>query len=132
MSNLAEACKTHGIIAGDIIEIANPRNSLTDAINSAIGNNDKPIMEGSLIEITAIGETAILGFWMVGEYKPNKTTDNYGDIEWNRCPTMRHESKFSSATIMRKVGYKDLHGKYIFTLPELKNVYARCLDEQDV
>jgi len=118
---IAEACRKSGIGVGDIIEMVSGTHWLSEAIADAMEEAPQP-REGLLVEVTAIGERSILGFYLQGSPLTYSTT--YAGCVWDRMS--EHEAPINAAATMRKVGSKDADGEIVWTEPDLVNVYTRC------
>jgi hypothetical protein len=123
MSTLAEDLRNAGIQIGDVVETVSNANPISKAIVEAIGERSYQ-REGELIEVTAIGEQNILGYWLVGRpVKESEAGYAYRLFVWCRDG---HESSFSGARLyFRKIGSRR-DGEYIWINPDMANVYARC------
>ena len=128
MKNLAQAMKDAGIGVGDVVEVAKHVDSIDRAIHNATTKGeewkgeDLPIMNGWLLEITALGESVIVGMVVTG-FSKDGHRQTYGDCVWSRAKGAEMTQR--SATYFRKVGHTQ-SGFYLFDQPDLVNVYARC------
>jgi hypothetical protein len=133
--NLAAAVREAGACVGDIIEIVSRPHWVTKAIekellDEAIGEVPTSA-EGLLVEITAIGETAILGYWLQGEPLAGligeREPTHYAEFNWDRAGS---ESANHGGSMVRKVGRREQRSDEVFRvnwlLPDLENVYTRC------
>lgn len=123
MSSLAEQFRQAGIAVGDIVEIVRSVSGLGQAL-AKLYDDPPDKREGELVQVTAIGENAILGFWLLGfPIKDGELGEAYGLFEWRR---KGNETIFGGRPIMfRKVGEMTKLGM-VFTNPEMTNVYSRC------
>lgn len=112
---IASALREHGIGIGDVIEVGTHASRLSQILD---GNTT---FEGLVVEVTAIGETTMLGYWLQGE--PKSPFDyTYGGVKWDR---VGRENCFRHATTIRKVGH-GRDGDYFWTQPDLVCIYQRC------
>ena len=109
---------------GDVVEIGTVCDSIDDAIAevSAEISQVAPAMNGWLVEVTAIGETKILGFVLVGTAKEDGNVA-YSGYTWARDDG--RESDFSKVSCLRVVGRKADQG-CVWIEPNLANIYFRC------
>lgn len=118
-TTLADQCRTHGVVVGDVIELMNRPDSI-DKQCAKLAEEELPTLLGCLVEITAIGDRNILGYWLEGQ--TSNGGERYQDCTWSR---KGKEALFGKAIVMRKVGQRDATD-YVWLLPELENVYTRC------
>lgn len=116
------------LVVGDVVEIATARDGIDDAIEAEYGpdtylqaatGEPEQLLNGWLVEVTAVGEGKILGFYLVGSATDSQ---RYADIEWSR---QGGETAYSKQSCMRTVGRKTVEG-YVWTHPNLVNIYFRC------
>jgi len=116
-TTLAQQCREHGIAIGDVIDLMNLPES---KVSREYCGDEPTTLQGCLVEVTAIGDTRILGYWLQGE--SHNGGQRYQDHIWARTGK---EVIFSGATAMRKIGLRDA-SDYVWLLPDLINVYTRC------
>ncbi len=119
MSNLAEQFKQAGIEVNDVVEMASSDNWLTTIISEP---TDTPpsSREGELVEVTAIGDKIVCGYWLEGSGGEGYS---YVEHQWLR---KGDECMFSGQRIyFRKVG-RGKDGSYEWLHPEMTNIYSRC------
>lgn len=131
--NLADEFRQAGIQAGDIVEISHVPSLLSDELSKSLGETP-PDMEGWLVEVTAIGETAILEYDLQGV--PLDETDDgrsYKLYDWTRATMGQcepREHSYNGTPLFRKVGRKTADG-IVWDYPDLMNIYSRCQTQED-
>lgn len=121
--NLAVVFREHNIQVGDLIELVNHPHWFTRAIEESEGEECPASAEGTLLEVTAIGEEKVLGYVLASDVDKPIVGDSYKASGWKRY--YEYESCFDYAVAFRKVGTK-VEGLYQWLYPDLVNVYTRC------
>lgn len=116
--SIADKLREVGVGPGAIIEIG----YRADAIDAMIADymdmeKPLPVMQGYVLEVTAVGEESILAIVLTGIGNGGY----YGDAAWERSSK---ERMFGECSMLQKVGQR-INGNIEWTEPDRVNVYTR-------